>query len=110
MMENQILNEADKVIGNLMLEINRLINELLLKDKKIDQLKKEVKSWYEDRHGEMTDEEFLQKRNFCLKIANGKICNKCNNTGWVCECHPDKETHKCCGGTGMPCECTKESE
>ena len=36
-------------------------------------------------------------------------CNKCNNTGWVCECHPDKEAHKCCGGAGMPCECTKES-
>ena len=39
MMENQILNEADKVIGNLMLEINRLINELLLKDKEIEALK-----------------------------------------------------------------------
>ena len=38
------------------------------------------------------------------------ICNKCNDTGWVCEWHPDKEAHKCCGGAGMPCECTKESE
>ena len=37
-------------------------------------------------------------------------CNKCNDTGWVCEWHPDKEAHKCCGGAGMPCECTKESE
>ena len=35
------------------------------------------------------------------------ICNKCNDTGWVCEWHPDKEAHKCCGGAGMPCECTK---
>ena len=34
-------------------------------------------------------------------------CNKCNDTGWVCEWHPDKEAHKCCGGAGMPCECTK---
>ena len=32
-------------------------------------------------------------------------CNKCNDTGWVCEWHPDKEAHKCCGGAGMPCEC-----
>jgi len=37
-MSNQILNEADKVIGNLMLEINRLINEIILKDKKINDL------------------------------------------------------------------------
>jgi hypothetical protein len=41
-MSNQILNEADKVIGNLMLEINRLINEIILKDKKIDELCKEL--------------------------------------------------------------------
>ena len=34
-------------------------------------------------------------------------CTKCNDTGWVCEWHPDKEAHKCCGGAGMPCECTK---
>ena len=34
-------------------------------------------------------------------------CNKCNDTGWVCEWHSDKEAHKCCGGAGMPCECTK---
>ena len=40
-MSNQILNEADKVIGNLMLEINRLNNEILLKDKKIEELKAE---------------------------------------------------------------------
>jgi hypothetical protein len=32
-------------------------------------------------------------------------CNKCNDTGWVCEWHPDKEAHMCCGGAGMPCEC-----
>jgi hypothetical protein len=44
-----------------------------------------------------------------LKKASEKYCNKCNNTGWVCEWHPDKEAHKCCGGAGMPCECTKES-
>ena len=37
-------------------------------------------------------------------------CIKCNGTGGVCEWHPDKEAHKCCGGAGMPCECTKESE
>jgi hypothetical protein len=34
-----------------------------------------------------------------------KACNKCNGTGGVCEWHPDKEAHKCCGGAGMPCEC-----
>ena len=43
-------------------------------------------------------------------LKGKKFCNKCNNTGWVCEWHPDKEAHKCCGGAGMPCECTKESE
>ena len=41
-------------------------------------------------------------------IGGEKIaCNKCNDTGWVCEWHPDKEAHMCCGGAGMPCECTK---
>jgi len=45
-----------------------------------------------------------------LKKAREQFCNKCNNTGWVCEWHPNKEAHKCCGGAGMPCECTKESE
>jgi hypothetical protein len=44
-----------------------------------------------------------------LKKAREQFCNKCNNTGWVCEWHPNKEAHKCCGGAGMPCECTKES-
>lgn len=38
------------------------------------------------------------------------ICKKCNDTGGVCEWHPDKEAHKCCGGAGMPCECTKEAK
>ena len=75
---------------------------------------------------ELTDEEILalwvKKNNLngakdildfardLLKKSSEKYCNKCNNTGWVCECHPDKEAHKCCGGAGMPCECTKESE
>ena len=45
-----------------------------------------------------------------LKKTREQFCNKCNNTGWVCEWHPNKEAHKCCGGAGMPCECTKESE
>ena len=36
-----------------------------------------------------------------------RTCKKCNDTGWVCEWHPNKEAHKCCGGAGMPCECTK---
>ena len=41
-------------------------------------------------------------------IGGEKIaCNKCNDTGWVCEWHPDKEAHMCCGRAGMPCECTK---
>jgi hypothetical protein len=39
-----------------------------------------------------------------------RTCNKCNDTGWVCEWHPDKEAHRCCGGAGMPCECTKEKK
>ena len=33
-------------------------------------------------------------------------CERCNDTGWVCENHPGREAHKCpCGGAGMPCEC-----
>jgi hypothetical protein len=32
-------------------------------------------------------------------------CERCNDTGWVCENHPDKEAHECCGGAGMPCTC-----
>ena len=40
-----------------------------------------------------------------INFALEKACNKCNDTGWVCEWHPDKEAHKCCGGAGMPCEC-----
>ena len=40
-----------------------------------------------------------------INSALEKACNKCNDTGWVCEWHPDKEAHKCCGGAGMPCEC-----
>lgn len=39
------------------------------------------------------------------KASEKATCNKCNDTGWVCEWHPDKEAHKCCGGAGMPCEC-----
>ena len=42
-----------------------------------------------------------------VKASEKATCNKCNDTGWVCEWHPDKEAHKCCGGAGMPCECTK---
>jgi hypothetical protein len=40
-----------------------------------------------------------------------KICNKCNDTNWVCENHPDQEAHACkhCGGAGMPCEYTKKA-
>jgi hypothetical protein len=40
-----------------------------------------------------------------------KICNKCNDTDWVCENHPDQEAHACkhCGGAGMPCECLKKA-
>jgi hypothetical protein len=33
------MTEAEKVIGTLMLEVNRLNNEILLKDEKIEQLK-----------------------------------------------------------------------
>jgi hypothetical protein len=81
---------------------------------------------------ELTDEEIMQTLNgieyspaevetsfdYEIRIARAiesylkgeKFCNKCNNTGWVCEWHPNKEAHKCCGGAGMPCECIKESE
>jgi len=35
-------------------------------------------------------------------------CLKCQDTGWVCENHPEKPfDFGCCGGAGMPCECNK---
>ena len=37
-MEAKILDAAEKAIGTLMLEVNRLNNEILLKDKKINDL------------------------------------------------------------------------
>lgn len=39
------------------------------------------------------------------------ICTICQDTGWVCENHPDKswsseQGQGCqCGGAGMPCDC-----
>jgi len=43
------------------------------------------------------------------------ICNNCNNSGWVCEEHPNKPWEQgkvtCCSGAGMPCEwCNNEEE
>jgi NAD-dependent SIR2 family protein deacetylase len=40
---------------------------------------------------------------------NKPICNKCNDTDWVCENHSDQEAHKCkhCEGAGILCECIK---
>jgi hypothetical protein len=94
-----VLSASEKAIGTLMLEVNRLSNEIILKDEQIEQLKALVIS--------------MSHRNANLQYtkASEKItCIKCNGTGGVCEWHPDKEAHKCCGGAGMPCECTKESE
>jgi len=35
-------------------------------------------------------------------------CDKCNDTGWVCENHSGIEFEVCkCGGAGKPCECNK---
>lgn len=51
-MSNQILNEADKVIGNLMLEVNRLNNEILLKDKKINDLQEHNANLVDDLFAE----------------------------------------------------------
>ena len=49
----------------------------------------------------------LEARIIALEPHPAK-CNKCNNTEWVCENHPDQEAHKCshCEGAGKPCECT----
>jgi hypothetical protein len=53
-----------------------------------------------------TDEQIKNTEEmFGWKWKDKITCNKCNDTGWVCEWHPDKEAHKCCGGAGMPCEC-----
>ena len=49
----------------------------------------------------------LSHRNANIQYTKAMICNKCNGTEWVCEWHPDKEAHMCCGGAGMPCECSK---
>lgn len=46
-----------------------------------------------------------------------KPCPKCNNTGWVCEKHPNKPMeHKItllgrkeCDYPGMPCACNKSN-
>jgi hypothetical protein len=40
------------------------------------------------------------------------VCSACDNTGWVCENHPDRlwrgnsqRADACDCGAGMPCEC-----
>jgi hypothetical protein len=43
------------------------------------------------------------------------MCLLCEDTGWVCENHPDQPwggPHACsCGGAGMPClQCNKPPE
>lgn len=38
------------------------------------------------------------------------MCQICNDTGWVCEDHPDKpwdDEHQDNCGPGMPCKCNK---
>lgn len=40
-------------------------------------------------------------------------CKKCDDSGWVCEDHPDiawKEGEGCCGGAGMMCTCNIAAE
>jgi hypothetical protein len=51
---------------------------------------------------------FDSEVNFIPLYTHPVKCNKCNDTEWVCENHPDQEAHKCihCGGAGKPCECT----
>ena len=125
----KLLDDAEKAIATLMLEVNRLNDELdafklnyyntgyslQLRDKdetikqqqaEIEALKAqlELATWDEDAWKK------FKKDNYEVINLGHIICDKCNNTGWVCERHPDKEAHKCCGGAGMPCECTKESE
>lgn len=43
------------------------------------------------------------------------MCEKCNNTGWVCEDHDNLpwesgfENDCTCGGAGMPCGCNPDA-
>ena len=42
------------------------------------------------------------------------MCNKCNNTGWVCEDHTDKpwgeEEGECECGAGKNCDCNSNGD
>ena len=56
----KLLEEAEKTIGLLMLEVNRLNDEIILKDKQIETLKLR----------ELTDEQMLEVYKKCLNLKN----------------------------------------
>lgn len=45
-----------------------------------------------------------------IKTLEAGPCKFCGGDGWVCEVHPDKTMHRCCGfEIGMPCVCNPEA-
>ena len=56
----KLLDDAEKAIATLMLEVNRLNDEIILKDKQIEALKLR----------ELTDEQMLEVYKKCLNLKN----------------------------------------
>ena len=107
MTANELADELERMIPALPLKaLIKSATMLRQQAQEIEALKEklELAEWDEDAW-----KKFKQDNYEVINLGH-IICDKCNNTGWVCERHPDKEAHKCCGGAGMPCECTKESE
>ena len=56
----KLLDDAEKAIATLMLEVNRLNDEIILKDKQIEALKLR----------DLTDEQMLEVYKKCLNLKN----------------------------------------
>lgn len=114
MTANELADELDLVRIELTIQASAMLRQ---QQAEIQALKNELKR-YADAIGEERGNKALRNHEIAeilTKVLDDcgllkKACNKCNDTGWVCEWHPDKEAHKCCGGAGMPCECTKEDK
>ena len=101
MTANELADSLDKIWDNECRSpiVSKSADMIRQQQAEIKALKDKIIS-YENLGSTMINE-LLQK------ASEKRACNKCNDTGWVCECHPNKEAHKCCGGAGMPCKCTK---
>jgi hypothetical protein len=117
MTANELADELDMVRIELTLEAATMLREQQEKIEALNKLQDDLFAVYREVLRLEAENEALKKElalqrlsDIGQEIEQAMICTKCNNTGWVCECHPNKEAHKCCGGAGMPCECTKKSE